>query len=314
MLVSHITQMMKRAQIGVVAACLAAAALAAPGYAASAPPYAIHPNDQLSVQVFGDPSLSQNVTVLPSGDITYPLIGSVHVAGQSPSQAATTISNALKRYVINPHVNVLVMQQGTIDVLVLGGVAHPGKVEVSSNSTFTDAIAAAGGLSGTAQTYGDAIVTDYAGNKQAISLQKIFGEGDLSQNVSVGDGATIFVPAPALIDIEVTGAVDHPGQIELSQGDRLSMAIAKAGNSNTADGDLNNIHITRPAANGQAQNFNINLYDELQHGHVDKDIVMQKGDVVFVPKSKHGLNSSASAASDPVYLLLLGARLIFPHI
>src|SRR5215472_16267298 len=172
----------------IVTALPPAAALAGTGA------YIIHPNDQLSVQVFGDSSLTQTVTVLPSGDISYPLIGNVHVAGQSPAQASVTISNALRRYVRNPHVNVIVVQQGEINVLVLGGVDHPGKVQISSNGTFTDAIAAAGGLSSTAQNYGDATVTDYAGNKQSISLEKIYVDGDLSGNLPVGDGATVFVP------------------------------------------------------------------------------------------------------------------------
>src|SRR5579863_7613501 len=313
MIVSLITRNMKIAGIAFAMACFVTAAVAAKADTGSA--YTIHPNDQLSVEVFGDSSLSQNVTVLPSGDITYPLIGSVHLAGESPQQAAATITTALKKYVRNPHVNVVVVQQGDINVLVLGGVEHPGKVQVTNNSTFTDVIAAAGGLSGTAQSYQDATVTDYAGNAQKVSLQNIFVNGDLSGNVPVGDGATVFVPAPVVIDVEVSGAVDHPGQIELNQGDRLSMAIAKAGNSNTADGDLNNIHVTRTTPDGQTQNFNVDLYQELQQGNVSKDIVLQKGDVVYVPKSKHGLvSTSGSAADNPLYLLLIGARLLFPHI
>jgi polysaccharide export outer membrane protein len=279
------------------------------------PSYVIHPNDQLNVQVFGDPTMSQNVTVLPSGEINYPLVGNIRVAGQSPAQAAVTIANALRKYVRNPHVTVLVAQQGKVNVLVLGGVAHPGKVELTSSSTFTDAVAAAGGLTASAQLYSDATVTDYAGGTQKVSLEKIYSEGNLAGNVPVPDGSTVFVPAPATIDVEVSGAVDHPGQIELSQGDRLSMAIAKAGNSPATDGDLNNIHVSRTLANGQSQNYNINLYDELQHGNVSKDLVLQKGDVVYVPKSKHGLAAQGGSASgNPFYLLLIGTRLLFPNI
>jgi len=281
----------------------------------AAPQYIIHPNDQLDVQVFGDPTLSQNVTVLPSGDINYPLVGSIHVAGQTPTQASVTVATALKKYVRNPHVVVLVAQQGKVDVLVLGGVEHPGKVELTSSGTFTDAVAAAGGLSSSAQSYGDASVTDYTGDIQKVSLEKLYTEGDLSGDIPVSDGSTIFIPAPAIIDVEVSGAVDHPGQIELNQGDRLSMAIAKAGNSPTSDGDLNNIHVTRTTPDGQTQNFNVDLYQELQQGNVAKDIVLEKGDVVYVPKSKHGLvSTSGSAADNPLYLLLIGARLLFPHI
>lgn len=291
--------------------------LAAPHAARAAAPasYVIHPNDQLNVQVFGDPSLSQNVTVLPSGDINYPLVGSIHVAGQSPQQASVTVANALRKYLRDPHVVVIVSQQGQTNVLVLGGVQHPGKVQLTSNATFTDAVAAAGGLSGSAQLYSDATVTDYTGAAQKISLQKIYANGDLSGNVPVPDGSTIFVPEPVTINVEVSGAVDHPGQIDLTQGDRLSMAIAKAGDSTQTDGDLNNIHVTRAMPNGQSQSFNVDLYQELQQGNVSKDIVMQKGDVVFVPKSKHGLNGQGgSASSNPLYLLLISARLLFPHI
>lgn len=277
--------------------------------------YRIHANDQLSVQVFGDSSLSQTVTVLPSGDISYPLIGSVHVAGETTQEAGSTIATALKRYVRNPHVVVVITQQGQVNVMVLGGVNHQGNVQVPANATFTDAIAAAGGLTGTATTYGDATVTDYAGNAQKVSLEKIFVEGDMSSNVPVGDGWTIVVPQPAIFDIEVSGSVDHPGEIELNEGDRLSMAIAKAGNSTASDGDLNHIHVTRVMPNGQSQSINVDLYDQLQHGNVASDLVMQKGDVVFVPKSKHGLNGNNESSSDnPAYLLLLAAKLIFPNI
>jgi len=308
------TRPMKLTAIALMSAVLWVAPFSARANA-PAPAYVIHPNDQLSVQVFGDPTLSQNVTVLPSGDINYPLVGSVHVAGQSPQQASVTIANALKKYVRNPHVVVLVAQQGQVNILVLGGVERPGKVQLSSNATFTDAVAAAGGLSGAAQLYSDATVTDYAGTAQKVSLQKIYTQGDLTGNVAVPDGSTVFIPAPVTINVEVSGAVDHPGEIELKQGDRLSMAIAKAGNSPQTDGDLNNIHVTRTTPGGQTQSFSINLYQELEQGNVSKDIPLQKGDVVYVPKSKHGLVSNGgSASSNPFYLLLIGARLIFPNI
>src|SRR5215469_650896 len=315
MIVHHITRSMRTTALVICAALLACGPVAANAATATPPQYVIHPNDQLNVQVFGDPTLSQTVTVLPSGDINYPLVGSIHIAGETPTQASATVAKALKKYVRDPHVVVLVAAQGKADVLVLGGVQHPGKVELTSSGTFTDAVAAAGGLTSGAQLYNDATVTDYAGGTQKVSLEKIYAQGDLSGNIGVPDGSTIFIPAPATINVEVSGAVDHPGEIELNQGDRLSMAIAKAGDSPTSDGDLNNIHVTRAGQGGQSQSFNVDLYQELQQGHVDKDIVLQKGDVVYVPKNKHGLVSqNGSASSNPLYLLLIGARLLFPNI
>jgi polysaccharide biosynthesis/export protein len=267
--------------------------------------YIIHSGDQLNVQVFGDSTLSQSVTVLPSGDIQYPLIGKVHVAGQSPDVAAQTIAHALKKFVRNPVVSIILAQQGEINVLVLGGVQKPGKYQLTSAAHLTDAVSVAGGLSGSAQAYPTAKLTDYSGQLRQVSLQKLYGDGDTSQDLPVTDGSIIYIPSPVLIDVEVSGAVDHPGEVELSQGDRLSMAIAKAGNSNSADADLNNIHVMRTLPTGQVQNYNVNLYDSLQQGKTDVDMPLQKGDIVFVPKSKHGLNGNGT---NPLYLLLIGLR------
>jgi polysaccharide export outer membrane protein len=284
----------------------------APASVTATAEYVIHANDQLNVQVFGDSSLSQSVTVLPSGDISYPLIGRVHVAGESPEAASKTIADALKKYVRNPVVTVILQQQGEINVLVLGGVQHTGKYQLTSSAHLTDAVAAAGGLVGTAQAYPTAKVTDYSGHLEEVSLQKLYGLGDTSQDIPVTDGSIVYIPSPATIDVEVSGAVDHPGEVEISQGDRLSMAIAKAGNSDAADSDLNNIVVTRTTATGQVQKYNVNLYNALQNGETSADMTMQKGDVVYVPKSKHGLNGSGQ--SNPLYLLLIGLRNLFPHI
>ncbi|HEY5094475.1 MAG TPA: polysaccharide biosynthesis/export family protein [Candidatus Eremiobacteraceae bacterium] len=280
----------------------APAPAAAPAHSAD---YIIHSGDQLNVQVFGDSSLSQSVTVLPSGDIQYPLIGKVHVAGQSPDDAAQTIAHALKKFVRNPVVSIILAQQGEINVLVLGGVQKPGKYQLTSAAHLTDAVSVAGGLAGTAQAYPTAKLTDYSGQLREVSLQKLYGDGDTSLDLPVTDGSIVYIPSPVLIDVEVSGAVDHPGEVELSQGDRLSMAIAKAGNSNSADADLNNIHVMRTLPTGQVQNYNVNLYDSLQQGKTNVDMPLQKGDIVFVPKSKHGLNGNGT---NPLYLLLIGLK------
>jgi protein involved in polysaccharide export with SLBB domain len=87
------------------------------------------------------------------------------------------------------------------------------------------------------------------------------------------------------IAIEVVGAVDHPGDVALHEGDRLSVAIAKAGNSAQAQADLNHIFITRTTPSGTTST-EINLYDALQHGQLAADPRLQNGDVVYVPQSK----------------------------
>ena len=267
--------------------------------------YLIHGNDQLNVVVYGDQSLTQTVTVLPNGDISMPLVGPVHVGGLTPDQAAKTIARSLQKFVKHPVVTVSVAQEGQLNVLVLGNVKTPGKYALPPNSRVTDAIAAAGGIGPTDGPYPDARVGASSGSATTVSLQKLLHDGDTSQNVPVQDSSIVYIPSPIQINVEVLGSVDHPGEIQLNEGDRLSMAIAKAGNSQSANADLNNIHVTRNLANGQVQNFDINLYKKLEQGDLSKDLVMQKGDVVYVPQSRAKATSNISGAAGLLYTLRL---------
>jgi polysaccharide export outer membrane protein len=253
------------------------------------PGYAIHPGDQLNVQVYGEQSLTQTVVVLPDGTITLPLVGKVQVAGKTPNEAGAAVTAALSKYLRHPVVNVAVATQGQLNVMVLGDVKTPGKYQVRSNARIADAIAAAGGLGPINGQFPDARVADAAGNVHQIPLQKLLHDGELTFNEPLTDGEVVYVPGPQTINVEVMGAVDKPGEITLHVGDRLSMAIAKAGNSRVANADLNRISLTRQDPSGKSQTYQINLYQALQHGDMRSDMAMQKGDVVFVPESKgHG--------------------------
>ena len=48
--------------------------------------YRLGSGDLLRVNVFGSPELSGEVRVSESGNITYPLVGQVQIAGKSPTQ------------------------------------------------------------------------------------------------------------------------------------------------------------------------------------------------------------------------------------
>ena len=264
--------------------------------------YKIHGGDQLNVSVYGEPTLTQTVTVLPDSTIAYPIIGRVSLANQSPAQASETIRKALSKYVRQPIVSVGVVTVGQLTVMVLGNVKTPGKYTLPYNSHVTDAIAAAGGMGPVNGDFPNARVSDATGVRDA-SLQEILRQGKLSEDPTLNDDSIVYVPSPVTFNIEVVGAVDHPGEIALSQGDHLTAAIAKAGNSSNANADLNNIKVTRNLGDGQTKVFDVNLYDQLQHGNMASDIVLQKDDVVYVPQAKRPGSSTTSS----VFGLLLRA-------
>jgi polysaccharide export outer membrane protein len=269
--------------------------------------YRIHGGDELNVIVYGEKDLTQTVTVLPSGTISYPLIGEIKVGGLTPTQAAGALATSLKHYLRQPQVSVVVTKEGPLEVLVLGNVLKPGKYELPSRSRLTDAIASAGGLGITDGDLPNARLADSHGDVEQVSLQKLLHDGDTTQNVAMGDEMTVYVPSALTLMVQVLGAVEKPGDVQLHEGDRLSMAIARAGNGPSANADLNHITVRR-IVDGAPQTMNINLYDVLKSGDLTKDVVMQKNDLVYVPQSK----GNTDRTSGPMSVLYTISRLFIP--
>jgi polysaccharide biosynthesis/export protein len=291
-----------------VALCTALAVLALTPYGAALAQGAtvIHPGDQLSVQVYGDQSLTQNVTVLNDGTIAYPLVGQVAVAGKTPAQAAAILRERLKKYVRHPVVNIAIAQLAQPNVMVLGDVKTPGKYQLPSDAKLTDAIAAAGGLVVDGD-YPAARISDASGHVANVDLQKLLRGGDTSLDTRLGEGDIVYVPGPIQFFVNVAGAVDHPGPVQVNEGDGLAVAIAKAGNSAGAQADLNHVRLIRNGPDGRQQTTEVNLYQALQGNDKSANVALEKGDTIFVPQSKQ--NKTSQLFPSILYIL---SRFIIP--
>ena len=249
--------------------------------------YLIHRGDQLAVQVFGDDTFKQlsPPTVLPDGTITLPLAGRVRVENQTTDAAARDIAKALKKFIRNPVVTVAIAATGQANVLVMGDVKTPGKYALRSGGRLTDAIAAAGGLNPTNGDFPFARVSRADGSMARVSLQKLLHDGEQQQNLELDEGSVVYVEGPLTFDVEVVGAVDRPGYIQMREGDRLATAIAKAGTSAGSNADLNHIYVTR-TVDGRTGSHEVNLYQALMNGNLWYNPVLKKGDIVYVPQSR----------------------------
>jgi polysaccharide export outer membrane protein len=269
----------------VTAAVFAAACTMLP-HSALANGTTIHPGDQLSVQVYGDQTLTQTVTVLNDGTIAYPLIGQIPVAGKTPEQAAALLKTRLLKFVRHPVVTIAISQLAQPNVMVLGDVKNPGKYQLRSDARLSDAIAAAGGLSNIDGNYPEARISDPGGRITQVSLQKLLRQGDTNLDDRLGEGDVVYVPGPVQFYVNVTGAVDHPGPIQVNQGDGLAVAIAKAGNSANAQSDLNHVHLIRTGPDGKQTTEEVNLYQALQSNDKQANVALEKGDTIYVPQAR----------------------------
>jgi protein involved in polysaccharide export with SLBB domain len=128
-----------------------APAPATPTNALNAPTgYVLRSNDQVAVEVFGEDDLRTNARLNGEGNLSLPLLGSVHLAGMTLAQAAAKITELYGRdYLVNPRVNVILAGYAKRRFTILGQVNRPGSYEMPEGSPdgvdLLEAIAMAGG-------------------------------------------------------------------------------------------------------------------------------------------------------------------------
>ena len=129
----------------------AAVSSSAFGGGASAPAgYILSPNDQVAVEVFGEEDLRTNGRLNPEGNLSVPLLGSIHLGGLTLTQAASRLTELYGRdYLVNPKINVVLISYAKRRYSILGQVNRPGSYEMPDSSPggidLLEAVAVAGG-------------------------------------------------------------------------------------------------------------------------------------------------------------------------
>lgn len=229
--------------------------------------------DVLKITVFQNPDMTTEARISEAGTITFPLLGTVRVAGMTPAQAENTIAEGLKKggYVVQPQVNVFLVQLRSRQVPVLGQVTKPGKYPLEESSTkLTDLLAMAGGSTG-ADTV-TVMKKDGNGYKKVeVDLPELFLKGDLSPDLQVSNGDIVYVQRPPVF--YVYGEVARPGVYRLERKMTVMQALATAGGL-TPRGTDRDIGITRRDDSDQVQRVNTNLND-----------LVKQDDVIYVRQS-----------------------------
>jgi len=121
-----------------------------PGGASAPAGYILSANDYVSVEVFGEEDLRTSGRLNPEGNLSVPLLGSIHLAGLTLTQAASKLTELYGRdYLVNPRVNVMLLSFAKRRFSILGQVGRPGSYEMPEGSQdgmdLLEAVAMAGG-------------------------------------------------------------------------------------------------------------------------------------------------------------------------
>jgi len=258
--------------------------------------------------VWGHTELTTTVEVRPDGMITFPLVGDRQAVGRSTQELASDIQEALREYVIEPHVTVLVSQFRTVGVQVLGEVKSPGYYLVRANARLMDALGLAGGPTRAADL-SQVVLTrrspSGSAEIQRINVTEYIQQGNLAANPILEPGDVIQVDAvgKALI----LGEVRQPASYDIgAEMDILDLLGLAGGALDSAD--LEQVVLTRTYEGGATREMVINV-QSLLAGRTEDAPRIQRNDVVFVP-AKQQVIVLGAVRSPGTYPLKKGARLL----
>lgn len=203
--------------------------------------YRIGYRDKLTVQVFKHPELTQTVSVNTNGSVTlFKVAEPVDAVCKTEQQLARDIEAAYRKdYLRNPEVNVVVTEQMSQALAVIGAVEKPGPFFVNRRLHLLELLALAGGPTKEA---GSRLMVVRPGSNADCGQEAVANVDDDKVglfNFSIRDlqeGKQSFLMQPGDIVsvleadlIFVYGNVNEQGQVVMKQPMTLTQAIASAG-------------------------------------------------------------------------------------
>ncbi|NNC87216.1 MAG: hypothetical protein HKN82_02010 [Akkermansiaceae bacterium] len=239
---------------------------------AGAATYRLKANDSIALNVFQEAELQTQVRLTVAGEASFPLIGTVRLAGLTLKEAEELLTKLYDAdYLVSPKLSINLMNAADQQITVMGAVNNPGVVGIPADATLdlVSAISSAGGLAAHADATKIELKRDEKNIVYALSdLQK---KGALQVVLQHGDRIHVPVSPFANKTVTVVGQVLRPGAVNFPVGGGLDVATAigvAGGLSDIADADR--ITVKRGSK----------VYStELSSG-------VQPGDVISVPKSR----------------------------
>ena len=158
--------------------------------------FTIGPEDVLGVIVWREADVSADVTVRPDGMITLPLIRDVRAAGLTPTELADRLQQALREFLTEPSVTVVVRQMNSRKVFITGEVARPGAYALATSMTVMQLIAVAGGLTEFAESKSISVMRVEGGQTKTFPFdyKNVANGKKPAQNIALKPGDTVVVP------------------------------------------------------------------------------------------------------------------------
>jgi polysaccharide biosynthesis/export protein len=264
------------------------------------------PGYLLDMNIYNVPEMSAQLRIDAQGYATVPLIGPVHVEGDTVPEAQKAIATMLvsKEILKDPQVSLNILEFSARNISVLGEVQSPGRIELLVPTPLDKVLALAGGE--TIEAGNDIEIEHPSSNGELSSRHVEYAQGKDSatlRNTLVEPGDTVLVHRAGII--YVLGAVNRPGGYLMVNRGSLNVieAVALAGGA-TLQASTKWAVIVRKEGNNVKQ-----IKVPLQHMETGDTAAaqLQINDALYVPVSTwkavliNGSNVLSAATSAAIY-------------
>ncbi len=243
------------------------------------------PGFLLNIEVYDEPELSTQARIDGQGNLSLPLLGSIHLAGLTITDAEQNLEAQFrkKQILTNPQVTLNIEQYASASVTVLGEVQAPGRIQLLAPHSLRDVIGMAGGQTNLA---GDSVRVQHTGENGTTSTvyrDPAGSKGNTIRDVQVQPGDTVTVLRAGIV--YVLGAVNRPGGYVMQENGTLNVAQALSlawGTSMQAK--IGGLRVVRHEPDGTLKEIPLS-YKGITSGKV-KPLQLEAEDIVYVPVSK----------------------------
>jgi len=240
--------------------------------------------DVLEISVYGDPDLTRLIPVRPDGKISYTFVGDVEAAGRTIEEIRLDLKQKLSGYLRAPEVTVIAREFGRQKVYVGGEVKSPGVFFLTSReNTLADVFFKAGLTTERADLSKAMLIR--RGRLLDVDFARMI-KGDISLNVPLENNDLVYVPEAAERYVYVLGEVRTQGAVETTVPISVLNALARSGGVNQGTSKSKEIAIVRGGV--KEPKVAIVNFRRLIEGDMSQNIMVQPGDIVYVPTTVLG--------------------------
>jgi protein involved in polysaccharide export with SLBB domain len=255
------------------------------------PDYVVGPGDALAVYMWGQVENNFAVVVDRNGEIILPKTGPIRVWGLKFSEMENLVRSRLAVYFTGFNISITMGALRSIKVFILGDVVKPGAYTVSSLSTITNALFAAGGPTPQGSLRDIRLIR----NNRVIArldLYKFLLEGSRYNDERLMTDDTIFVPPIGRV-VAMAGYVKRPAIYELKGATTLAGLLDLAGGL-TIISYIKRVQVERVMERQRKVVLDIEFTDLTDFGAKTATFTLQEGDFVSlfpIDRSLYGLVS-----------------------